>query len=306
MRHVVAILNPQSDRGRTATLGDAFVEATRGQLDLRLLRTTRRGEAVELARDAAIAGCDAVVAIGGDGTVHEVANGLMAVAPELRPPLGIVPAGSGNDVAYALGISKDLHENAATIGRTATRAIDVAAVRASDGRSCYCTNNVGTLLEGQVNLKSHELNWPRGSGLYVRAFLQTLFGRLPAAELQLIVDGQSFTRAACILSVGNGPRSGGKFLFYPEATNGDGRFDYIIAPPMGRLRMMWELHKSTRGQANRDGLVEHGQFSHLAVRSSIPLAAHVDGEPWLHPADKVYEIEIEVLPAALDVFVPLR
>ena len=181
MRRIVAILNPQADRGRTAQLAASLRDALSGLLDVSLRQTSRRGEAVELALEAAREGCEAVIAVGGDGTVHETVNGLMAAPPEARPALGIIPAGSGNDVAYALGIDKDLPRNLAMIEGGATQAVDVGEVRADDGRTCISINNVGLLLEGQINLLSHQLTWPRGSGLYLRAMLQTLLRRPPAA-----------------------------------------------------------------------------------------------------------------------------
>jgi YegS/Rv2252/BmrU family lipid kinase len=303
VRQVVAILNPRSDRGRTAQLAERLLAATRGKLDMQLLHTTDRGDAVRRAREAAAAGAETVVAVGGDGTVHEVANGLMAIELSARPRLGIVPAGSGNDVAYALGISKNLDENIATISGANCAALDVALVTASSGRSCYATNNVGTLLEGLVNLRSHELNWPRGSGLYVRAFLETMLSRLPVSRLQLDVDGRTMSRTACALSMGNGPRSGGKFLLYPDASNGDGEFDFLLAPPLGRRKLLWELYQSTRG-ANASGPIERGRFRRLTMQSDVPLAVHVDGEPWLRPDEGAKELKVEVVPSALRVLCP--
>ena len=88
MRRLVAILNPHADRGRTARLAESLRDALGARFELRLLQTTERREAVRLAQDAASAGCDAVIAIGGDGTVHEVVNGLMSVTPaDARPAI---------------------------------------------------------------------------------------------------------------------------------------------------------------------------------------------------------------------------
>lgn len=301
MRRLTAILNPQADRGRTALLADSLQQALAGRVELQLLKTTRRGEAVELAAQAARDGCDGVVAIGGDGTVHEVANGLLALPTERRPPLGIIPAGSGNDFAFALGIDHNLELNAVLLASGATRAVDAALVETASGRQRYSINNLGALLEGQINLASHELQWPRGSGLYLRAVLQTLWRRPPLAKLQLTVDGVDLTRESAILSISNGCRSGGRFYLTPSAQIDDGRFDYLIAPPASRLRLVWEIYKSLRRDRTQDGWIEQGEFAAMTVRSDIPLAAHVDGEPWLRPEEGEHELQVTVLPGVLRV-----
>jgi len=300
VRRLVAILNPQADRGRTAQLAESLQQAVRGRLDLSLRLTSMRGEAVDLARDAA-RDCDAMVAIGGDGTVHEVANGLMAVPAAERPALGIIPAGSGNDFAYANGITKDFNRCLGVLQAGASRAVDVGQVKSSIGLARYFVNNVGTLLDGQVNLASHQLRWPRGSGLYIRAVLQTLVRRPPVSRLELDVDGVAVVREATVLSIGNGPRSGGKFFLTPEAEIDDGQFNYMLACPMSRPRLMWRLIQSVRRERPADPLIEHGRFVHMTMRSSIPLAVHIDGEPWLRPAEGVHELAINVLPRELNV-----
>jgi YegS/Rv2252/BmrU family lipid kinase len=301
MRRLTAILNPQANRGRTALLADSLQQALAGRVELKLLKTTRRGEAVELAQQAARDGCDGVVAIGGDGTVHEVANGLLELSANERPPLGVIPAGSGNDFAFALGIDKNQQRNAELLTRGVARSVDAALVETATGRRRYSINNLGLLLEGQINLASHQLHWPRGSGLYLRAALQTLVRRPPLAKLQLTVDGVELTRQSAILSISNGCRSGGRFYLTPCARVDDGRFDYLLAPPASRLRLVWEIYKSLRHDRPRDSWIEQGEFAAMSIRSDIPLAAHVDGEPWLRPEEGERELRISVLPGVLPV-----
>ncbi|HEX6960412.1 MAG TPA: diacylglycerol kinase family protein [Lacipirellula sp.] len=304
MRRLVAILNPQADRGRTASLAQSLRGALSGRLELQLLETTKRGEAIDLARKAAETGCDCVLAIGGDGTVHEVMNGLMQLSADRRPALAIVPAGSGNDVAYALGIEKDLSRSAELIRQGVTRTVDVGEIRTSIGKRCFCLNNVGLLLEGEINWASHQLHWPRGSGLYIRAMLQTLMRRLPTVQLRLTVDGRQFDRRATILSLANGPRSGGKFQLMPDATLDDGRFDYLLAPPVGRLKLLWNVRHALAGKRLNGAWIERGRFSQMTIRADRPLVSHVDGEPWLAASEGVHELSVTVQPSALRVICP--
>ncbi len=299
LQRVAAILNPHAHRGRMAQLAETLRQAVRGSIELDLLQTSRQGDAVGLARDAAEDGVEAVIAIGGDGTVHEVVNGLMAVSTQQRPAMGIIPAGSGNDFAYAAGLPRDMHRSIDLIHRGNTRAVDIGKVRDATGRSCFWINNIGTLLAGQINLASHRLTWPQGSGLYLRATLQTLIRKPPTAQLELCLDETTRAREAIMLSIGNAARSGGKFLLTPEATIDDGRFDYVLAKPMNRLRLLRLLSKSIRGEHLDHPCIEHGQFSTMTIRSNIPIAAHVDGEPWAKPEEGILEMSIEMHASAL-------
>ena len=304
MRELVAILNPQSDRGRTGLLADRLQQALAGRVKLTLQQTTRRGEAVELAERAAHQGHDAVVAIGGDGTVHEVSNGLLAVPADRRPPLGIIPAGSGNDFAFALGIDKDLARNAALLAAGSIRPVDAALVETGSRRRRWSINNVGTLLEGEINLASHELQWPRGSALYLRAALQRLWRPPRLATLRLAVDGVQQERVTALLSISNGCRSGGRFYLTPCARVDDGKFDYLLTPPASRPRLLWEMFRSLRRDRAPSSWIEQGEFATLAVESNLPLAAHVDGEPWLRPEENERQLRVAVHPGILRVIAP--
>ncbi|MCC6491872.1 MAG: hypothetical protein IT424_02505 [Pirellulales bacterium] len=301
MPPIVAILNPRSDRGRAALLAGELRAALAARHEVLLQHTGGRGEGVALAAAAAERGCPLVIAVGGDGAVHEVANGLRSVAAERRPVLGIVPAGSGNDVAYALGIEKKLDRSLEIIERARTRPVDVALVQADGGRQCYAVNNIGTLLEGEINLASHRLSWPRGSGLYVRAMLQTLLRPVNVAELSLTIDGEHSDLSAILLSIANGPRSGGKFLLMPQADPCDGWLNYVTAAPVGRLRLLCSAARAMRGGSPHDAWIRRGVFRQMTARSSRPLAVHVDGEPWLEPQAGCRELEINVLPGALQI-----
>jgi YegS/Rv2252/BmrU family lipid kinase len=304
LRRLVAILNPHADRGRTAQLAESLRDVLGSRFELELLETTRRGEAASLAIEVGQRNCEAVIAIGGDGTVHEVANGLMQLPEAGRPALGILPAGSGNDVAYALGVTKDLRRSTELIERGETRAVDVGNVRARDDESCFCINNIGLLLEGEINWASHRLRWPRGSGLYIRAMLQTLIWRLPTANLKLTVDGKELRRTAAILSIGNGPRSGGKFQLMPDATLDDGQFDYILASPVSRLKLLWKVRHAMAGKRLEGPWIERGRFSNMRIESDNPIVAHVDGEPWLAGASDIHTLAVNVMPKALQVLCP--
>jgi diacylglycerol kinase family enzyme len=131
--------------------------------------------------------------------------------------------------------------------------------------------------------------------------LQTLLRPLSSTTLELTLDGEQRRRDALLLSIANGPRSGGRFFLTENARIDDGRFNYVLARRVGRLRLLGMAMLSMRGRPPQANWIEQGQFSTMTLKAQTPLAAHVDGEPWLAPQDEVLEVAVKVLPGALQV-----
>src|SRR5262249_34590850 len=136
--------------------------------------TERPRHAIELAKSAANEGIDIVVAVGGDGTVHEVINGLMQISSERRPKLGIVPVGSGNDFAWNIGLAHDPEKAIAAIFGPTTRTIDVGTISDATGREDFWNNTIGLGFSGAVNIASREVKGLRGFLVYLVAVLRTI------------------------------------------------------------------------------------------------------------------------------------
>jgi diacylglycerol kinase family enzyme len=150
---IKVIQNPASHHGRTAAYADPIRALGDAHGGLEMVRTEGPGHAIELAAEAAEQGYDVVAAAGGDGTVHEVVNGLAAVAGA-RPVLGVVPIGSGNDFAFALGLSSPL---AVTVGRLfggQPRPFDAAVIEDNHGRRVVVDNSVGIGFDASVTIQS--------------------------------------------------------------------------------------------------------------------------------------------------------
>jgi diacylglycerol kinase (ATP) len=192
------ILNPQADHGHTGEreqtlrqlVGQAAEEATQQgpTFELDWVETDYPGHASELAEQAAKEGCDVVVAIGGDGTVHEVVNGLMRVMPEQRPRIGILPVGSGNDFAHNFGVPDSLDEAVRCLFGQQTRPIDVLSVTDGDGRQEYFNNTMGIGFSGAVNIATRSKKRWRGFMLYLVAVLETILFKPPAMQIECRVD----------------------------------------------------------------------------------------------------------------------
>ncbi len=300
-RKVKLILNPMADMGR----------AWRVANDLRPLVTEYGGadwsgtvyptHAMELARQAALDGYDLVVALGGDGTVHEVVNGLMQAPAEKRPALGIVPIGSGNDCAHALGIPKDLAQAITLALRGQVGSMDLGLMIDERGRREYFDNSLGIGFNTIVTIHSHKLPILRGFAMYFAAVIQTILFNHNPARIQLDVDGQKSQDEILMIAICNGQREGGGFVLTPNAKPDDGILNTMIASKMGRLSMFSLLISVMRGTHATFPKVKLGTCKKVELVSDQPLYIHTDGEVITSFGSSVKRISVEILPGALRV-----
>lgn len=249
--------------------------------------TERPGQGEELAKAAAEEGFAMVAAAGGDGTVHEVANGLLDAG---RPDVvfAVVPIGSANDYARSLVVGEQL--------------VDVGRVTDATGRRRHFVCCLGLGLNGSVTLESRKIKRLQGVALYGLATLRALWYRYACPPLTLTVDDQPpETVPTLMLSVLLG-RSEGGFVMAPEAKLDDGLFDYVHAGGLSRWEVLRLLPRLALAGPPKDyPKVRQGQCSRLGVRSPSPLTVHIDGEFFAQPEDAVTELEIRLQPRALRV-----
>jgi YegS/Rv2252/BmrU family lipid kinase len=263
--------------------------------------TCAPGHAEMLARNAAHAGYATVVAAGGDGTVHEVANGLLSAGPT-SACFGVIPLGSGNDYAAGLGLPADVRRFCEQLVHGPARAVDVGAVRDAHGRSRYFVNTLGTGLSGAVCYEARRISGLSGLALYGLAALRAICRHFTASDTVLTIDGADRATPTVFLAVALGPREGGGFVVAPDARLDDGWFDYLHAGRLTRWRALWYLPRLAAGRlpAN-DPAVSYGRCRRVSVRSAAPLIVHTDGELFARPEDKVRSLDIELLPGRLSV-----
>ena len=255
--------------------------------------TDRAGHAVELARQAALAGYRIVAAAGGDGTAHEVLNGLMhAARPEVR--FSIIPIGSANDYAYSLSIPD------ATGSVPAQRIVDVGRVRAPGARLEYFGCNLGMGLNGSVTWESRRIGRLQGMALYGLATLRAIYYHFRSPRMTMrIDDAPAWQAPTLLLSVLDGRREGG-FLLAPRAEIDDGWLDYLHAADLSRWQVLGLLPRiALFGAPTEYPKVRQGRCRRMRVESETPLLVHTDGEFFCLPADGVHELDIDVLPGAL-------
>jgi len=296
------IVNPNADMGnawRQASDLRPVVEAAGGA---DWSGTVYPTHATELARQAAEAGYELVIAAGGDGTVHEVVNGLMQVPRARRPRLGVVPLGSGNDFAHAVGITaptpaQALHQ----VLQGVPRRIDIGRVEDEHGRVEFFDNTFGIGFDATVTIRSHKLPVVRGFLMYLIAVLQTILLDNAAPRLRFVSDRESWEAPKLMLVICNGPREGGGFLVAPEAVMDDGLFHYACIDQVSRPKMFRIVPEVMRGTHGRFDYVRMGTLQRLELHSDRPLAIHLDGEIFAGPGSDVRRLKVELLPQELEV-----
>lgn len=300
---VKVILNPWADHGRAIRMRDEIVRwgAQHGQVDIVL--THEPGEAVELATEAAHAGYPVVAAAGGDGTVNEVANGLVLSEAAAQVKLGIIPIGSGNDYAYGLGLGNDAEEAVARLFGNHSRTLDVAAVKSGDGHSRIACNGIGMGFDAAVAIESRKITRIHGFPMYVLATLRTMAFRYALPRLEVSFDEEEVRQQMLLLAVGVGPRVGGGYRLTPDAEFDDGLLDSCLVNPVGRVTMLSMLMRVMDGTHTGSRHVTMRRSRTISLTSDLPLPVHIDGEVFARVEAGVREIEIECLSGALTVVI---
>jgi diacylglycerol kinase (ATP) len=288
------IVNPVGGSGRAGRIrGLLEAELERLGATYTIEETRARGEAVAMARHAAE---------GGDGTVHEVANGILSAALEpnaRRPALGVIPAGTGNDFAKLLRLSPDAPLSALTPGEPVR--FDAGRVR-WENQTEFFINGMGTGIDVEVVRQMERLPRLRGVLGYLIAVLRVLRGFQPV-PLRVRADHQELTRPLLLVGVMNGRCQGGGFYVCPDASPLDGRLDLCLVNQLGllgRLNVLARVLRGTHvGQPEVTMLQARAVDIEPAATRAEPLYFQLDGE--LRVAAFGGAIQVELLPAALTV-----
>ncbi len=302
-RKVKLILNPMADMGRAwKAAGDLRPIAQEFKGEISWSGTVYPTHAVELAKQAADEGCDLVVSIGGDGTVHEVANGLMQVPEGKRPVLGVVPIGSGNDFAHSIGIPKKPdHALAHALQGGNLASIDLGLMTDEHGRREYFDNTLGIGFDAVVTIRSHKLPIVKGFLMYLTAVIQTILLNHDPAKVRFQTEQESWEDTVLMTTICNGGREGGGFLISPDSKNDDGVLQFLNVKKVSRAMMFRLVPEFMKGTHLRFKQVHLGSFKKISLASDRPLYIHADGEIFTSFGSNLRKINVEAVPGALRV-----
>lgn len=290
------IVNPAADKGRAGRMKDILQRALKMRSDGVVYCTQYAGHASEITRRV-LAESRSVVACGGDGTAHEIANALVFSDVSL----GILPSGSANDFIKSLGHPFGRGCPVDAYFRAGSVKVDLGRVVAEEGFERYFLNSLGIGFTGRIARKVSRTRLIRGELVYLNALLGVLLGyKLPKMHIKLITPAGTIEidEPVFAFSVGNGMVEGGKFHIAPEAEINDGLLDVCILRAVSKARFASYVLKYTRGTQIFDPRVIYMQAEAVEVELAEPEVMHMDGEVFENVRGK---IRIENVPASLKV-----
>lgn len=267
---ILFLVNPAAGKGRAKRLWEQAAPRLSGLGDFDVLYTGAPGEATRMARDAAERGYDRVAAVGGDGTINEVMNGLAGT----DAALAVLPGGTGNDYAHCTGLPVDMYE----AGRVAllgdSRLVDVGHL--STGK--YFLSVIGAGFDAEVAANVNKVpKYFGGTIPYMAGILKTLWQYAPR-EMEIEIDGRLLSQKTFLVAVGLAASFGGGMRITPDAVVDDGLFDVCIAGDVGKaevLRLVPLIYKGTHVTHPK---VRMTRCRDIAIRSNTPTAIQAEGE----------------------------
>jgi diacylglycerol kinase (ATP) len=285
---VVAVLrNPTAGRGKHRHGIAAALSAltTAGHI-VKSLDASTRDEADAAGRRAVADGVDALVVVGGDGTVH---LGLQAVAGT-TVGFGVVPTGTGNDFARAVGVPIDPVAAGQAIARAldANRrtTIDLARMTGPDGQTRWFCAVLAAGFDALVNERANAMRWPKGRRRYDVAVFAELIS-MDQRRYRITLDQTVLEQQACLVAVGNAPSYGGGLRMCPDADLTDGLLDVIVADPVTRMTLVRLYPRVFKGTHVRHRAVRSYRTRSVTIETvprpldpagSEGIVAYADGE----------------------------
>ncbi len=297
------IINPIAGRGR-AYLAIKKIRCILRNLNINhhISITNAPMHATELAR-ATCNDNDVVVAVGGDGTINEVMNGLV----DGKAILGVLPLGSGNDFAKVINVPKKIHEAIDIILKHQKKTIDIGKVKTRkliDNKNIlyderYFINGIGIGFDASVAYESSRIKRLRGLPLYISALFRALL-KYKAHNFIVKLDELRLKSKLFLIAIGNGVCAGGGFYLTPKAKLDDNRFDVCYVEHVGIFKILKIFPSVLKGLHDRYAEVHFTNTKNIEVESEENFYVHADGEI---VGNNVNNAEINLIPAAINVII---
>ena len=301
------IVNPRAGSGKTMCEWlPAEKELERAGVRYVTAMTDHKRHATSLAMEACQQGYRKIIAVGGDGSLHEVFNGICRWCDNSNCDIsdfyiGVIPIGSGNDWIKSLGVEKDARTALECVCRSEYRMMDVIRVESSGSRVCYMANVGGTGFDSHVCLRvnSQKESGKRGKLIYLNSLIYTI-ATLRSIRVACYADGKMVFSGDCYsIALGNGRYSGSGMRQVPAAEIDDSLVDYLIIPRLPLGRIMLEAPRLFTGTINESRFVISGQcksFKVMPLDSESEDVLELDGE-----LEGRLPMSVEVLPSRIRV-----
>jgi diacylglycerol kinase (ATP) len=297
-KRIVVAVNPNASFGKTRAVGPAAVQTLRAMgHDVTMMIEPDFEQLLVTARKAVTSKPDAFVVIGGDGMVNLGVNMVAGT----NVPLGIIPSGTGNDMARVLGIPHDNVEKAIEAFAEALnrppRTIDAAYASSDDGEGRWFGCMMSAGFDALANERANNMHHPKGKSRYTIAMTLELIN-LKRINYTLTMDGVVTETGATLVCVGNGESLGGGMKVTPTAKVDDGLLDVLIVQPLSRTAFLRIFPKVFTGDHVKDPRVEVRKVKHIRIEAD-GVVGYADGDRFAP-----LPIDIEVRPGALTVLAP--
>ncbi len=292
LKHALFIINKFSGGGyRPEEEGRIIEQCKRLNIESTIEFTQSRGHAVELAQNAVKHQVDFVFAVGGDGTVNEVAQGLIGTGV----PLGILPKGSGNGLARHLGVPMSFKKSLAILQHHQEQQIDTVLV---NGKLSVNVSGIG--FDGHIaGLFANKAK--RGLVGYAKLVFKE-FIDFKSFDAEVVMNGKSMRSNAFIIALANSSQFGNNARVAPQASVSDQLIDVCFIKKVPLAQAVGFAGKLFTGNLAQSRFVEMIKTDRLSIRLNQPIAYHIDGEAM--PSSDSFEITIQ--PASLKILLPIR
>ena len=295
-RRIILIVNPTGGiKSGLTILNQIKPIFDAGGIELSIVETQYAGHAKDIARTVEIEGYECITILGGDGTMHEVINGLFTRPDKKNLPIGLIPAGTGNSLMHDLKCL-DPAEATRNIVKGYTRNFDVAKVE-MDHKTVYAFNIVGWGLVTDINLRAEGVRW-MGESRYTYSALMEIMS-IKKRHARLTLEDKTFDEKFIFILGSITQHTGSAMRMAPRALLDDGLIDIIIVRETNRKKILNVFPKIYTGDHIKSDLVEYHQVSHYSITPDRQDPMNIDGE-----TIGSTPIDVTVIPKAYEIYVP--
>lgn len=287
-------VNPSAGRGRAGKRLPRILDLLRADgLEPEIHESGAIGDLERAVHAAVDCGATRLIVAGGDGSVHEAANGILGAGSDAA--LGVIPTGTGNDFAKAADIPLDWETATRLLADRIASGATPRRVDAATMNERFFINGAGIGLDAKVTRIARSIRLPIGDIVYLLAIFRTLAEGLVSPDLIVESEDFEYRGPLTLASISNGAWIGGMFHIAPMADNRDGQLELLLVAPVTRRRILALLPKLIRGRHVTESEIRHTAVQRVTITSDADIPSHLDGE--VQPLARRFDIEI--LPAAL-------
>ena len=292
---IIILVNPKGGNRRAPKiLRKVLPLLNESKINFQIIETEHAGHAKKLAQGLDLNGIIGLCQIGGDGTFHELVNGVLTRQDGQQVPLGYIPGGTGNSFMYDLKCLSPV-EAVKRIILGATKKIDVVEVKMLNEK-IYCVNIVGWGMVTDIDSSAEKIRWLKGQRYNVMTILHAL--KLKRRSAEILIDGKNINDKFLFAIACNTIHTGRGMKMAPKADLNDGLIDLILVREASRVKLLKMFPKVFDGNHINDPIVEYHQVKSFSIIPSEDEIVNLDGE--LKGSTPLFA---DVIPSAISVFV---